>query len=440
MKMKPDTKIKIDIKMIRVDSIIPYKNNPRTNDHVVDIVAKSIREFGFKVPMVIDIDNVIVTGHTRLKAAIKLNIKEVPCIIASDLTQDQIKAFRLADNKSAELALWDLDKLEIELSEIDLDMEQFNFDMSEINLDTPGIDEILNNLDNIPKTIESKVKKGDIWQLDNHRIMCGDSTSAKDVNLLMNGEVSEMLFTSPPYSDMRIYSGKENLDLSINHLSKFISIFYDYAKYQVINLGIKRKNHNIISYWDDYINAAKKAGYKFLSWNVWKKTNGAGSLGNQVAFIPIAHEWLFVFGKEMKEINRTWRKKDKNVNKNKTTKTVTMRDENDIVKTHKSIDTPLLNKQMDSVIECSIETGNVSHTHPATFPVALPQNYIEAITDKYDIIIDPFLGSGTTLIASEDVERYCYGMEIDPEYCDVAIARWEQFTGKKAEFIKNTIV
>ena len=151
MKMKPDTKIKIDIKMIRVDSIIPYKNNPRTNDHVVDIVAKSIREFGFKVPMVIDIDNVIVTGHTRLKAAIKLNIKEVPCIIASDLTQDQIKAFRLADNKSAELALWDLDKLEIELSEIDLDMEQFNFDMSEINLDTPGIDEILNNLDNIPK-------------------------------------------------------------------------------------------------------------------------------------------------------------------------------------------------------------------------------------------------------------------------------------------------
>ena len=127
------------ILMKRTDDIIPYENNPRHNDNAVDAVAASIQEFGFKVPIVIDSENVIVTGHTRLKAAEKLELEEVPCILADDLSEEQVKAFRLADNKVSELATWDIDRLELELGEIELDMGEFGF---EIDLDEPDINEL----------------------------------------------------------------------------------------------------------------------------------------------------------------------------------------------------------------------------------------------------------------------------------------------------------
>lgn len=174
------------IKEIKTADLIPYENNPRNNDAAVDAVANSIKQFGFKVPIVIDKDNVIVAGHTRLKAAEKLGLDKVPCIVADDLTEEQIKAFRLADNKTAELAEWDFEKLESELQELadlDVEMAQFGFDDLLENEPTEIVEDEVPEIDEENEPI---TKRGDIWKLGNHYLMCGDATSKEDIEKLMN--------------------------------------------------------------------------------------------------------------------------------------------------------------------------------------------------------------------------------------------------------------
>ena len=184
----------MDVIEKKLKDIKPYEKNPRKNDSAVDAVANSIREFGFKVPVVIDKDGVIVCGHTRYKAAKKLGLKTVPCVIADDLTEEQIKAYRLADNKVSELAEWDFDLLGDELKDIfDIDMSDFGFDLSEEEEETEVIE------DEVPEEVEPVAKQGDIWQLGRHRLMCGDSTSVTDVEKLMDGNKADMVFTDPPY-------------------------------------------------------------------------------------------------------------------------------------------------------------------------------------------------------------------------------------------------
>ena len=179
-----------------IDSIKPYEKNPRKNDDAVKYVAESIKQFGFKVPIVIDPDGIIVAGHTRYKAAKKLKLEEVPCIVADDLNDEQIKAFRLADNKVAEKAEWDFDLMGEELDDIvDIDMEAFGFDF-EIEEEEP---EAVEDDYEVELPEEPKAKLGDIYQLGRHRLMCGDSTSIDDVNKLLDGERIDMIFTDPPF-------------------------------------------------------------------------------------------------------------------------------------------------------------------------------------------------------------------------------------------------
>lgn len=177
---------KLKIVYKKLEDLTPYENNPRLNDGAVDAVAKSIEEFGFKVPIVIDKDGVIVAGHTRLKAAKQLQINEVPCIIANDLSDEELKAFRLADNKVSELAEWDFDKLEAELKDIDFDMSDFGFDF---NLQKEETEVIEDDFD-CELEEETNIKQGDIFQLGRHRLMCGDSTSLEDVQKLAGGGAS----------------------------------------------------------------------------------------------------------------------------------------------------------------------------------------------------------------------------------------------------------
>lgn len=168
----------------KISELIPYENNPRRNESAVDAVAASIKEFGFKVPIILDRNDVIVAGHTRLKAAKKLGMNSVPCIVADDLTEEQIKAFRLADNKTAELAEWDFDMLSVELSDLaDVDMSEFGFDMSEF--EEP--EEVVEDDYDYDQQVESKVKAHDVWILGAHRLMCGDSTSQADMMKLIGG-------------------------------------------------------------------------------------------------------------------------------------------------------------------------------------------------------------------------------------------------------------
>lgn len=175
----------MDIIEMPIAEIIPYENNPRKNDGAIEAVANSIKEFGFKVPIIIDKDNVIVAGHTRLKAAEKLGLESVPVIKADDLTDEQIKAFRLADNKTAELAEWDFSALEEELERLkNIDMSQFGFDIdneAELLLNNEELD----NVPDVPK--EAKTKLGDIYRLGNHRLICGDSTDVAVIDRLMDG-------------------------------------------------------------------------------------------------------------------------------------------------------------------------------------------------------------------------------------------------------------
>lgn len=166
---------------VKIGDLKPYKRNPRKNENAVDAVAASIKEFGFKIPIVIDSNNEIVAGHTRLKAAQKLGLAEVPCIIADDLTPDQIKAFRLADNKTAELAEWDFELLQLELDEIKLDMSDFGFDTTP----EPG-EPYEDNYEPEPPT-DPKTKSGELFKLGNHYLLCGDATSAASYARLTGG-------------------------------------------------------------------------------------------------------------------------------------------------------------------------------------------------------------------------------------------------------------
>jgi len=409
----------MEIKQVNIKDLNPYPNNPRANDQAVDAVAESIKQFGFKVPIVIDKDNVIITGHTRLKAATKLGLKTVPVILADDLTPDQVKAFRLADNKTGEIAVWDFDKLEAELNDIDMDMEDFGFD--EVETETEG----LTDEDEVPKDVEPVCQLGQLWALGRHRVLCGDATSKDDVERLMDGEKAELLFTSPPYSDMREYNGGK--DLSITNLIEFIPAFFNYAEYQVINLGIQRKDNEIVQYWDDYIRKAKDSGYKFLSWNVWSREGMGGSIANMSAMFRMEHEWIFVFGKERKPLNNTKKNKSAGLRKG-----ISNRQRDGSTKKVN----PKIVKDLGRISSVSTMCYGNSKEHPAVFPVNFPIEYIKAMTNNIDSIIDPFLGSGSTLIAAEKTNRKCYGMEIDPHYCDVIIKRWEDFTGLKAELIK----
>lgn len=183
-----------------IDEVIPYVNNPRNNQAAVDAVASSIAEFGFNVPIVIDRNNVLVTGHTRLLAAKKLGLTKVPCILAEHLTESMAKAYRIADNKVGELATWNTDLLQTELDELkelNFDMTEFGFDEDELNaLDDVEEDEV----PEVDEESEPITRPGDLYQLGEHRLLCGDSTSIEDVATLTAGAKIDLLLTDPPYN------------------------------------------------------------------------------------------------------------------------------------------------------------------------------------------------------------------------------------------------
>lgn len=276
--------------------------------------------------------------------------------------------------------------------------------------------------------VEKRTKPRDLWKLGNHRLLCGDSTSPDDVAKLMDGQTAKILFTSPPYSDMRDYNGGK--DLSVSHLAKFIQAYRPYTDYQCVNLGIQRKDKAVFPYWNGYIDTATEAGYKLLSWNVWNKTV-SGSIGNQSAFFPIEHEFIFVFGTEPYKINKTvpkvphaFKAEGTNREKDGSTKRMSRGDQSN----------PL--KAMGTVLTLPPVLSNLDRGyHPAPFPFELPRNYIEAMTDKTDGVIEPFCGGGTTLLVCEGLKRKCFAMELDPQYCDVILSRWERMTGEKVEKI-----
>ena len=431
------------MKIIRkqLAEITPYANNAKKHSRQqINNVAESIKQYGFVQPIVIDRNGVIVIGHCRALAAQKLGMAEVPCVCVEDLTDEQVKALRIVDNKSNE-SEWDFDLLADELAELDL--SGFDFDFG-IEIEEEPSEVFQDEVPEIDVEEVAKTKLGDLWQLGKHRLLCGSSTEQKDVDKLLDGQHSKLLFTSPPYSDMREYNG--NKDLSVENISTFIDRYKSYADVQAVNLGIQRKKQEIVQYWNEYIDVAKQCGLKLLAWNVWDKMM-CGSVGQQNAMVPIRHEWIFVFGEKPAKVNLTWAKKESSIYANGGRRKVRQAD-GSMKESTKGV-TNKAYKKMESVVDIpeqmSLESvtkqvsecGKIRSEHPAMFPVFLPCEYIVAFTDKDDIVIEPFCGSGTTLIACEQLDRVCYGMELDPKYCDVIIKRWENHTREKAVLLND---
>ena len=388
----------------RLNEIKPYENNPRHNDNAVDAVVNSIREFGFKVPIVVDSDGVIVAGHTRYKAAQKLGLQTVPCLVADDLTQEQVNAFRLADNKVGELATWDLDTLKVELDNIgEIDMSEFGFSLDGIGEEPQEVQE--DDFDEEPPE-EPTSKLGDIYQLGEHRLMCGDSTNAEHVAKLMDGAKADMVFTDPPYNvnyaDKNVFlNNADNGSRIQDDIENDHAGSDETAKNDLWLPAFKNMIDNSAADCSIYVTmpqggahmmmmmSAQEAGWQVKHELIWLKNNHV--LG-RVDYL-YKHEPI-LFG---------WKDKHKFYGNGEHTKSV-----------------------------WEIPKPQKSDLHPTMKPIALIANALLNSSQEGDNILDVFGGSGSTLIACEQLNRKCYMMEMSPKYVDVIIKRWEEYTGKKA--------
>lgn len=367
--------------------LIPYENNARINDDAVEFVANSIKEFGFKNPIIIDNNNVIIAGHTRLKAAEKLGIKKVPCIVADDLTEEQIKAFRIADNSTAQIAEWDMAKLQAELDAIDFDMSSFGLQeqMDEIEKLIENEKEITE--DEAPEVDEENepiTKLGDIWQLGDHRLICGDSTDALNINILMQGKKADLLLTDPPYG---------------------------------IDYGGLLKGKG------DGKGGADKNGWKSYDVPTWDKERP-----NKEAFLLMlsyANNQIIWGGNYFADLlppKMCWLVWDKG--------------QRDFSLADGELAWTNFDKALRIKTYSRASANREYKVHPTQKPIELLRWCIEDIAqrnmDKVETVLDLFGGSGSTLIACEQLNRVCYMMELEPKYCDVIIKRWENLTGKKA--------
>lgn len=219
--------MQMTIRIISIADLKPYDNNPRFNSEAVDVVAESIKEFGFKVPIIIDKNYVIVAGHTRLKAATKLGLDSVPCVIADDLNDEQLKAFRLVDNKTHEFATWDQDKLLLELESLSMDMIRFGFEDLELAMEKQVYDDDFDEGQELPE--KPFTMNGDIYVLGTNRLMCGDATIPEDVDRLVDEQVVDMIFTDPPYNvDYEGTAGKiQNDKQEDNQFYQFLQASFD---------------------------------------------------------------------------------------------------------------------------------------------------------------------------------------------------------------------
>lgn len=387
------------IQELLLEDLREYENNPRNNEGAVQAVADSIKEFGFKVPIVVDSDNVIVAGHTRLKAARLLGLDKVPCIVADDLTPEQIKAYRLADNKTGELAEWDFSLLEKELSELsEIDMSMFGFSEDEFDFDSDfDYEEIEDDFDaeeEAENIIEPTTKLGDVWQLGRHRLMCGDSTDAETVEKLMNGNKADLLITDPPYNVA--YEGGTADKLTIKNDSMKDEEFFDFLKNAFAAADNVLKEGGAFYIWHadseglNFRSACKETGWKVRQCLIWVKNSIVlGRQDYQWKHEPCLYGWKSGAA-------------------------------------HYFID----DRTQSTVLEFNKPLKNAEH--PTMKPVDLIAKVITNSSKKNNIVLDIFGGSGTTLVACEQLDRICYTMELDEKYCDVIIKRWEDITGEKA--------
>ena len=381
----------MQIQQVNIKDLIPYINNSRKHStEQIAQIAASIKEFGWTNPILVDGDKGIIAGHGRLYAAMKLKMEQVPIIELSHLTPTQKKALIIADNKLALNADWDNELLTIELDELLADgfaLEILGFNKDELDaLLAPEVVEGLTDEDAVPELPEEpKTRLGDIYQLGNHRLMCGDSSSQNDIDQLLDGDRPDMIFTDPPYNID--YQGVSDKRDKIKNDKMEDSAFVDFliqTLYGCETMYVCCSWH----YSHLFREAMEKIGRKPKAMIVWNKVNPAQHLDKYFK----QHEIIYYYGD---------------------------------YGGHKTLrgDIWTIKRQKNTV-------------HPTMKPVELIEIALEDNKGK-KIVFDMFGGSGSTMIACEKQSRNARLMELEPKYCDVIVKRWEDFTGKKAVLLTD---
>lgn len=384
----------MEIVELKLDELTPFEHNAKIHtDKDVDVIANSIKEFGMNDPVGIWGDkNIIVEGHGRLLALKKLGYEKVPCIRLDHLTDEQRRMYTLTHNKSAELSEWDFEKLEQEMKQLEFELSNFGFDEKELQIEFDKNKETEEDdfdiEENIPE--EATCKKGQLWKLGNHYLMCGDSTNKEDVEKLMQGNKADMVFTDPPYGvsmSRSVVSGKDNSIMNDNLSDKE---FIDLLEKAIKNIVAFSKNNSPLYLWIGFRAYSKaeevvKKYYKINNCIVWEKPSiGLGGRGYRYQ-----HELCIFSG---------------NIN----------------------------DRSLSDVWKFGRDNQGL---HPTMKPIDLVSYALKNSSEKNNLILDLFGGSGSTLIACEQLNRICYTMELDEKYCDVIIKRWETLTGLKAELL-----
>ena len=384
----------------------PYENNPRINDRAVPYVASSIKEFGFKVPIIIDKKGVIVAGHTRFKAAMSLGMEKVPCIVADDLTEKQIAAFRLADNKVGEIAEWDMEALHAELEALsDFDMDDFGFGDVDFSVDEEKSPEKPNE-DDFDADAElagsPMTKAGDLWLIGNHRLICGDATDKDAINRLLDGDPVHLYITDPPYNVSLGNSGSTAGSRKEYRREDGTAIANDNLpdrqfRRLLIHAFANAKRHMIpgaafyIWYSDsesqNFRNACADVGWEIRQTLIWNKSSLVlGRQDYQWKHEPCLYGWN--------------------------------------AGTHRWFG----DRAQSTVID--IDKPRQSKEHPTMKPVELFSWQIGNSSQPGEVVLDSFGGSGTTLIACEQLGRRARLMELEPKFCDCIVERYVKLTGR----------
>lgn len=395
----------------RIEELKPYKKNTKLHDKKqIDNVANSIKRFGWQQPIVVDDEGVVVIGHCRLLAAKKLGMKEVPCTVASDLTPEEIRELRIADNKTNE-SPWDVETLVDELEGLSFDGFDLDFGLGEKERDV-----VEDEYDKAPPK-EPKSKNGQVYALGRHRMMVGDSTKYDDVHKLMGGKMADMLLTDPPYNvDYKGAAGKiKNDSMEDGKFRAFLCDAFTCAKEHMKPGAAFHIWHADLEGYN-FRGAVRDAGLMVRQCLIWVKNSLV--LGRQD--FQWKHEPC-LYGENPLAYPETERLEEEHE--------------------------PCLygwvdgkhywfkNRRQTTVLQFDRPTK--SKEHPTMKPVKMFAYEMECNTKPGEIVLDLFAGSGTSVIAAEQNERVAYVMEFDPRFADVIVDRWEMFTGQKAMLLEE---
>ena len=395
------------IEKISIDKIKPYENNAKLHPpEQIEQIKKSIQEFGNNDPIAIDENNVIIEGHGRYEALKQLGFQEAEIIRLTHLNEQQKKAYILAHNKLTMNTEFDFDTLNLELDTIsDFDMSDFGFEKLDFK-DENHQEQIEDEIPDVPE--KPKAKLGEIYKLGNHLLMCGDSTNIDDLKKLMNDKIADITFTSPPYN-----AGKTPTESKMQKTTKYNGNNDD------------KPHEKYLKFLNNYLhNTMIFSKYSFM--NIQSISN------NKIALIELLHKNQNIYADTI-----IW---DKMLSQPAMAENV-LNSEFEYIhifsqKGNRAIGTKQFRGTLRNIIHFQKQTKNEYHDiHNATFPLEMALHFVENFS--IDSVLDPFGGTGTTLIACEKLNRKCYMMELEPRYIDVIIDRWEKSTGKTAIKIKK---